>query len=88
MQHCVIQEEKEILVLIYAFDVVYQIESKKGILMGALSGMVNVDGLVSPMADAKVPVLDRGFLYGDSVYGQVSGECKLTVMNKKRISFY
>jgi branched-chain amino acid aminotransferase len=68
VRHCVIQEEKEILVLIYAPDGAYQIESKKGILMGTLTGMVNVDGVVSPMADAKVPVLDRGFLYGDSVY--------------------
>ena len=36
--------------------------------MGSLNAMVNVDGVVSPMAEATVPVLDRGFLYGDSVY--------------------
>ena len=36
--------------------------------MGSLNAMVNVDGVVSPMANATVPVIDRGFLYGDSVY--------------------
>ncbi|HEX7081776.1 MAG TPA: aminotransferase class IV [Gammaproteobacteria bacterium] len=30
--------------------------------------MTSVDGVVTPTEDAKVPVLDRGFLYGDSVY--------------------
>ncbi|MEO1497560.1 MAG: aminotransferase class IV [Planctomycetota bacterium] len=28
----------------------------------------NVDGALSPLAEASIPVLDRGFLYGDSVY--------------------
>lgn len=28
----------------------------------------NIDGRLSPLAEACVPVLDRGFLYGDSVY--------------------
>ena len=28
----------------------------------------NVDGLITPTADARLPVLDRGFLYGDSIY--------------------
>lgn len=28
----------------------------------------NVDGVVTPLEEARVPVLDRGFLYGDSVY--------------------
>ena len=27
-----------------------------------------VDGVVTPLAEAKVPVMDRGFLYGDSIY--------------------
>jgi branched-chain amino acid aminotransferase len=27
-----------------------------------------VDGVITPLADAKVPVMDRGFLYGDSIY--------------------
>ena len=30
--------------------------------------MSNVDGRITPTADARVPVLDRGFLYGDSIY--------------------
>lgn len=28
----------------------------------------NIDGALSPLEEARVPVLDRGFLYGDSVY--------------------
>ena len=32
------------------------------------SEMVNVDGLVTPISRAVVPAVDRGFLYGDSVY--------------------
>jgi len=27
-----------------------------------------VDGIVTPLADARIPVMDRGFLYGDSIY--------------------
>jgi len=34
----------------------------------AFESMSNVDGKVTPTAEARVPVLDRGFLYGDSVY--------------------
>lgn len=30
--------------------------------------MTNVDGVVTRTADARIPVLDRGFLYGDSIY--------------------
>ena len=30
--------------------------------------LVNVDGRIVPPAEAKISVLDRGFLYGDSVY--------------------
>jgi branched-chain amino acid aminotransferase len=30
--------------------------------------MTSVNGVITPTADARVPVLDRGFLYGDSVY--------------------
>jgi len=30
--------------------------------------MTYVDGVITPTEDARVPVLDRGFLYGDSVY--------------------
>lgn len=28
----------------------------------------NIDGVLSPLDEARIPVLDRGFLYGDSVY--------------------
>jgi branched-chain amino acid aminotransferase len=34
----------------------------------ALQPTANIDGALSPLGEAKVPVLDRGFLYGDSVY--------------------
>jgi len=30
--------------------------------------MTNVDGVITPTEEARVPVMDRGFLYGDSVY--------------------
>jgi branched-chain amino acid aminotransferase len=30
--------------------------------------MTSVNGLITQTADARVPVLDRGFLYGDSIY--------------------
>ncbi len=30
--------------------------------------MTNVDGVITRTEDARIPVLDRGFLYGDSVY--------------------
>jgi branched-chain amino acid aminotransferase len=30
--------------------------------------MSNVDGQITPTDEARVPVLDRGFLYGDSIY--------------------
>ncbi len=30
--------------------------------------MTNVDGVITPTGEARVPVLDRGFLYGDSIY--------------------
>ena len=29
---------------------------------------INVDGKITEAAKASIPVLDRGFLYGDSVY--------------------
>jgi branched-chain amino acid aminotransferase len=28
----------------------------------------SIDGVVTPLADARIPVMDRGFLYGDSIY--------------------
>lgn len=33
-----------------------------------ISNMANVDGVIAPVAEARIPVMDRGFLYGDSVY--------------------
>ena len=36
--------------------------------MAAFESMTNVDGAITRTADARVPVLDRGFLYGDSIY--------------------
>ncbi|HEX6998292.1 MAG TPA: aminotransferase class IV [Gammaproteobacteria bacterium] len=36
--------------------------------MAAFESMTNVDGVITPTAEARVPVMDRGFLYGDSVY--------------------
>jgi branched-chain amino acid aminotransferase len=33
-----------------------------------MANLCNVDGLVVPEADARIPVLDRGFLFGDSCY--------------------
>src|SRR5690606_34646693 len=36
--------------------------------MTAIVSMTNVDGVITPTAEARIPVLDRGFLYGDSIY--------------------
>ncbi|MCC6671237.1 MAG: aminotransferase class IV [Planctomycetes bacterium] len=33
-----------------------------------MTNLVNVNGVVTPEAQAVVPVLDRGFLFGDSIY--------------------
>ena len=33
-----------------------------------MNPMINVDGAITLMADATIPVMDRGFLYGDSEY--------------------
>lgn len=33
-----------------------------------MRSMTSVDGVITPTEDARIPVLDRGFLYGDSVY--------------------
>jgi branched-chain amino acid aminotransferase len=33
-----------------------------------MTTLCNVDGFISPAADARIPVLDRGFLFGDSCY--------------------
>jgi branched-chain amino acid aminotransferase len=36
--------------------------------MTEFQSMTNIDGSITATADARVPVLDRGFLYGDSIY--------------------
>jgi branched-chain amino acid aminotransferase len=36
--------------------------------VNGFESMANVDGVISRTADAHVPVMDRGFLYGDSIY--------------------
>jgi len=33
-----------------------------------MANLCNVDGSTTPEADARIPVLDRGFLFGDSIY--------------------
>lgn len=33
-----------------------------------MANLCNIDGLLSSEADARIPVLDRGFLFGDSIY--------------------
>jgi branched-chain amino acid aminotransferase len=33
-----------------------------------MANLCNVDGLVTPEHEARIPVLDRGFLFGDSIY--------------------
>lgn len=36
--------------------------------MEGFQSMTNVDGVITLTEDARIPVMDRGFLYGDSVY--------------------
>lgn len=33
-----------------------------------MANLCNVDGRITPEAEARIPVLDRGFLFGDSIY--------------------
>src|SRR5947209_8954455 len=35
---------------------------------GSFRRMANVNGRITPLEDARISILDRGFLYGDSVY--------------------
>lgn len=32
------------------------------------AGLVNINGTITPIADGRIPVLDHGFLFGDSIY--------------------
>lgn len=34
----------------------------------AMANLCNIDGRVTPESEARIPVLDRGFLFGDSIY--------------------
>jgi len=36
--------------------------------VNGFESMANVDGVISRTADAHIPVMDRGYLYGDSIY--------------------
>ena len=36
--------------------------------MEGFESMTNIDGVITRTEDARVPVMDRGFLYGDSIY--------------------
>ena len=36
--------------------------------MSKVQSMSNVDGVITPTGEARIPVMDRGFLYGDSIY--------------------
>ena len=36
--------------------------------MSKVQSMANVDGIIRPASEACIPVMDRGFLYGDSIY--------------------
>ena len=33
-----------------------------------VAGMVNIDGVIMPISEGRIPVLDHGFLFGDSIY--------------------
>lgn len=37
-------------------------------IRASMANLCNVDGSIVPEAEARIPVLDRGFLFGDSVY--------------------
>lgn len=45
-----------------------EIEQQEQLVSESFKSMSNVDGQITPTSEAHVPVLDRGFLYGDSVY--------------------
>ena len=36
--------------------------------MTEFQSMASVDGVITPLGEAKIPITDRGFLFGDSVY--------------------
>ena len=36
--------------------------------MSDFQSVTNIDGVIAPTSQSSIPVMDRGFLYGDSVY--------------------
>src|SRR5215211_9157689 len=40
----------------------------RGDRMSDMRRMANVNGEITPLEEARISILDRGFLYGDSVY--------------------
>jgi branched-chain amino acid aminotransferase len=34
----------------------------------SVAGLVNIDGNIAPISEGRIPVLDHGFLFGDSIY--------------------
>jgi branched-chain amino acid aminotransferase len=36
--------------------------------MTSAAGLVNINGVITPIADGRISVLDHGFLFGDSIY--------------------
>jgi branched-chain amino acid aminotransferase len=43
-------------------------------IRAAMANLCNVDGAITAEAEARIPVLDRGFLFGDSIYEVVRTE--------------
>ena len=37
----------------------------RGSVVNRIQNMANVDGVVTPVSEARIPVMDRGFLYGE-----------------------
>ena len=33
-----------------------------------VQGLVNINGVITPLSEGRIPVLDHGFLFGDSIY--------------------
>lgn len=34
----------------------------------SVQGLVNINGVITPLSEGRIPVLDHGFLFGDSIY--------------------
>jgi branched-subunit amino acid aminotransferase/4-amino-4-deoxychorismate lyase len=33
-----------------------------------VAGVVSIDGVLTPISEGRIPVLDHGFLFGDNIY--------------------